>query len=294
MKRFVSRLVSVLMACALLLGMAAPSFSAEITSGQLFEFLTQDNPDYTSVTALEDDILKELRSLAGFDRDIPESLTPSYADAYKLYTNTQILSMDTTDEGEIRTALEDGTYFWIIPFPNINGYSYNVPVFWDGETWDVGYVEEYEEGDNPSYTVSAAQRIDQLPQGDYTAVLVGGLTHIQQPVAVVFENGEARYIVESRSPIPLEGTEKQKQRLLAEGTSESDGIFQYDKIAQVVNNMPPPNPDLMGGVLLDTSYLDGSPNQLEWYIPVGLGLAGLLVIALIVTAAVRRRRQSSR
>ena len=121
-------------------------------------------------------------------------------------------------------------------------------------------------------------------------MLVGGLTHIQQPVAVVFENGEARYIVESRSPIPLEGTEKQKQRLLAEGTSESDGIFQYDKIAQVVNNMPPPNPDLMGGVLLDASYLDGSPNQLEWVLPVGLGLAGLMVIALIVAVVVRRRR----
>lgn len=292
MKRFFSRLASVLVACALLLGMAAPSFSAKITSGQLFEFLTQDNPDYTSVTALEDDILKELRSLAGFDRDIPESLIHSYTDAYKLYTNTQILSMDTTDEGEIRTALEDGTYFWIIPFPNINGYSYNVPVFWDGETWEVGSIEEYEEGDNPSYAAPAAQRIAQLPQGDYTAVLVGGLTHIQQPVAVVFENGEARYIVESRSPIPLEGTEAQKQRLLAEGTSESDGIFQYNKIAQVVNNMPPPNPDLMGGDFIDASYLDSSStsNQMEWVLPVGLGLAGLLVIALIVTAAVRRRR----
>ena len=34
-------------------------FFRGITSGQLFEFLTQDNPDYTSVTALEDDILKE-------------------------------------------------------------------------------------------------------------------------------------------------------------------------------------------------------------------------------------------
>ena len=46
----------------------------------------------------------------------------------------------------------------------------------------------------------------------------------------------------------------------------------------------------MGGPILDASYLDSSPNQLEWYIPVGLGLAGLLVIALIVAVVVRRRR----
>lgn len=289
MKKYLSVLMCWLLLCSAFSFSAMAADTTENGDG-LFEYLSQDNPDYEAVTALEDDILAELRSLAGFGRDIPDDLSPSYTDAYKLYTNTQILSMDTTSEEEIRTALEDGTYFWILPFPNLNGYSYNVPVFWDGETWEVGSIEEYEEGDNPSYAAPAAQRIAQLPQGDYTAVLVGGLTHIQQPVAVVFENGEARYIVESRSPIPLEGTEAQKQRLLAEGTSESDGIFQYNKIAQVVNNMPPPNPDLMGGVLLDTSYLDGSPNQLEWYIPVGLGLAGLLVIALIVTAAVRRRR----
>ena len=79
---------------------------------------------------------------------------------------------------------------------------------------------------------------------------------------------------------------------MAPGFSLDDGIFQYDKIAQVARNMHPPNPELMGGPILDASYLDSSStsNQMEWVLPVGLGLAGILVIALIVAVVVRRRR----
>lgn len=294
MKRFFSRLASVLAACALLLGMAAPSFAAETTSGQLFEFLTQENPDYAEVTALEDDILKELRLAVGYsgEEDIPDDLTGYYANAYKVYRDTQILQMDTAGEEELRAALEEGPYSWVIPFPHLHGSSYNVPVSWDGETWTVGAGQEYQEDSPLPYAEAASQRIDRLPQGNYTAVLVDGLTHIQQPVSVVFENGEAQYFIEAQYPLYLEGSEEEKQALVAPGFSLDDGIFQYDKIAQVARNMPPPNPELMGGPILDASYLDSSStsNQMEWVLPVGLGLAGILVIALIVAVVVRRRR----
>ena len=280
---------AILLACSLCFLAAMPAFAAETDSTATFEFLTEENPDYEEVTALEDDILQKLEThLSSNGATLPENLTPDYTQAYKVYTDTPILTMDTLNESDLRAALEEGTYFWVIPFPDIEGKSYNIPVCYADDEWSVPYSEECDSAAELSYVSPAEERIQELPEGTYTAVLVGGLRFFSQPVAVVFQDGNAVYLVQSKTPLGLEGTEEQQEQLAAEGFSVSDGIYQYDKVAQTVKNAPPADSEKMSGDVLNAAYL----NPDSGVSPLWIFIATVAVVVLVVILAVvfKRRR----
>lgn len=280
---------AILLACSLCFLAAMPAFAAETDSTATFEFLTEENPDYEEVTALEDDILQKLEThLSSNGAKLPENLTPDYTQAYKVYTDTPILTMDTLNESDLRAALEEGTYFWVIPFPDIEGKSYNIPVCYADDEWSVPYSEECDSAAELSYVSPAEERIQELPEGTYTAVLVGGLRFFSQPVAVVFQDGNAVYLVQSKTPLGLEGTEEQQEQLAAEGFSVSDGIYQYDKVAQTVKNAPPADSEKMSGDVLNAAYL----NPDSGVSPLWIFIAAVAVVVLVVILAVvfKRRR----
>ena len=280
---------AILLACSLCFLAAMPAFAAETDSTATFEFLTEENPDYEEVTALEDDILQKLEThLSSNGAKLPENLTPDYTQAYKVYTDTPILTMDTLNESDLRAALEEGTYFWVIPFPDIEGKSYNIPVCYADDEWSVPYSEECDSAAELSYVSPAEERIQELPEGTYTAVLVGGLRFFSQPVAVVFQDGNAVYLVQSKTPLGLEGTEEQQEQLATEGFSVSDGIYQYDKVAQTVKNAPPADSEKMSGDVLNAAYL----NPDSGVSPLWIFIATVAVVVLVVILAVvfKRRR----
>lgn len=196
--------------------------------------------------------------------------------------------MDTLNESDLRAALEEGTYFWVIPFPDIEGKSYNIPVCYADDEWSVPYSEECDSAAELSYVSPAEERIQELPEGTYTAVLVGGLRFFSQPVAVVFQDGNAVYLVQSKTPLGLEGTEEQQEQLAAEGFSVSDGIYQYDKVAQTVKNAPPADSEKIGGDVLNAAYL----NPDSGVSPLWIFIAAVAVVVLVVILAVvfKRRR----
>lgn len=280
---------AILLACSLCFLAAMPAFAAETDSTATFEFLTEENPDYEEVTALEDDILQKLEThLSSNGAKLPENLTPDYTQAYKVYTDTPILTMDTLNESDLRAALEEGTYFWVIPFPDIEGKSYNIPVCYADDEWSVPYSEECDSAAELSYVSPAEERIQELPEGTYTAVLVGGLRFFSQPVAVVFQDGNAVYLVQSKAPMELEGTEEQQEQLAAEGFSVSDGIYQYDKVAQTVKNAPPADSEKMGGDVLNAAYLTPDSGVSPLWIVIAVAAAAVLVIILAVVFKRRR------
>lgn len=289
MYQFMKKYFAILLACCLCLTAAFPAFAAETDTEELFEFLTEENPDYEEVTALEDEILQKLEDhLSSNGANLPDGLTPDYTQAYKVYTDTPILTMDTLNESDLRAALEEGTYFWVIPFPDIEGKSYNIPVCYADDEWSVPYSEECDSAAELSYVSPAEERIQELPEGTYTAVLVGGLRFFSQPVAVVFQDGNAVYLVQSKTPLGLEGTEEQQEQLAAEGFSVSDGIYQYDKVAQTVKNAPPADSEKIGGDVLNAAYL----NPDSGVSPLWIFIAAVAVVVLVVILAVvfKRRR----
>lgn len=196
--------------------------------------------------------------------------------------------MDTLNESDLRAALEEGTYFWVIPFPDIEGKSYNIPVCYADDEWSVPYSEECDSAAELSYVSPAEERIQELPEGTYTAVLVGGLRFFSQPVAVVFQDGNAVYLVQSKAPMELEGTEEQQEQLAAEGFSVSDGIYQYDKVAQTVKNAPPADSEKMGGDVLNAAYLNPDSGVSPLCIVIAVAAAAVLVIILAVVFKRRR------
>lgn len=286
---FMKKWISILLACSLCFLAAMPAFAAETDSTATFEFLTEENPDYEEVTALEDEILQKLEDhLSSNGANLPDGLTPDYTQAYKVYTDTPILTMDTLNESDLRAALEEGTYFWVIPFPDIEGKSYNIPVCYADDEWSVPYSEECDSAAELSYVSPAEERIQELPEGTYTAVLVGGLRFFSQPVAVVFQDGNAVYLVQSKTPLGLEGTEEQQEQLAAEGFSVSDGIYQYDKVAQTVKNAPPADSEKMGGDVLNAAYLNPDSGVSPLWIVIAVAAAAVLVIILAVVFKRRR------
>ena len=286
------RLFSLLVVCALCFGTVFSVGTAETSSYyEEFEYLSEKSPDYPEVTALEDEVLDRLRTSTSLSGKIPDDFKPLYTEAYKVYIDTQILSMNTADEEEIRAALEKGDYYWMLPFPDYNGYTRKACVLKRGGQWSVSSVEEYESDPEVSYLLPAAKRMARLPQGDYSAVLVGGLNYIQQPVAVVFQEGEARYLVESQYPLPLEGSDQQKQKLLAPGFSLEDGVYDYKKVSQTVRNAPVPSPDLLTLPALNAGYLDGEPASTAWeFSPAWWSIVIVAVVGIAAAILIMARK----
>ena len=289
------RLFSLLVVCALCFGAVFSVGAAETDRYDRyfegFERLSAESPDYPEIAALEDEMLDRLRTSTSLPGKIPDDFKPLYTEAYKVYTDTQILSMNTANEEEIRAALEKGDYYWMLPFPDCNGYTRKACVLKNGGQWSVSYVEEYESDPEVSYLVPAAKRMARLPQWDYSAVLVGGLNYIRQPVAVVFQEGEARYLVESQYPLPLEGSDQQKQKLLAPGFSLEDGVYDYKKVSQTVRNAPVPSPDLLTLPALNAGYLDGEPASTAWeFSPAWLSIVIVAVVGIAAAILIMARK----
>ena len=86
----------------------------------------------------------------------------------------------------------------------------------------------------------------------------------------------------------LEGTDQQQQQLVAEGFSVSDGIYQYDKVAQAVKNAPPADSEKIGGDVLNAAYLNPDSSISTLWIFIGAAIVVALII--IVVVVFKRRR----
>lgn len=194
--------------------------------------------DFEEVSALEQGALEWLQELGASQgvEEIPEQL--DYEKAVKVYVNTDIVTVDSSVRETLLNALEAGDYVWVIPASTAYGnfqvtVARGLPLSEDAKP----YLTENEQKkilDNEGKweitevaldTVSPY--IEQLNAyasqlADCTRVVItGSQTGFGMPVAVGFDDTEAKYFVGLGFQYPV-----------AEGAVRNTSIYEYDTLAE--------------------------------------------------------------
>lgn len=167
------------------------------------------------ILALESEVIRNVNECgprSEISRDITEN-DVDYDRAYRVYANSKLFNKRSDKNDDIKEQLQNGHYLWQIPIFIENG-TVLVDIFKNTriendlpekvkeklrETlgqWKVGamYVHENRTVDFQN-TVKESLMAVELDPNDYTYEFVSGLPGIRYPVAIVFDESNAKYII---------------------------------------------------------------------------------------------------
>ena len=202
------------------------------------------------IVLLEDAILSRLND-GGARADIKRDVTSGDIDfdkAYRVYGNSSLFDERTRDKEEIKGILESGSYIWQIPifighdtvlvdiYKNTE-ISEDVPEDVKEELektlgeWQVGAIYVYNNRTvDFQDTVRESLREAGLNADEYVFEFVSGLPGIRYPVAVVFDEDAAMFIIPAELETARafeEGSEDMEYTASPSDASPSDAISGY-------------------------------------------------------------------
>lgn len=118
---FMKKNILGLLVVAVLLINASISLKADELPIQENDVLSNSS-DYEEISALEDEILSELREISGVSEGLEQI---DFSKGIKVYINTDILQLNTDNKESILSELHSGDYVWVIPF-TIDNENYQV------------------------------------------------------------------------------------------------------------------------------------------------------------------------
>lgn len=256
MGKFIKEMVCLLVLFVLSMSVSVKSFADE--SIQL-DNLDKNEPGYKEISLLEAEIMETLEDyLDELEKPaLTESFTIDYSSAYKIYVDTDILELNTTDKNKILRELEKSEYMWLLPL-YYNGDTFLVhiskglpvdeetrEVLSDEETkeledsvgkWQVAAMElvEDETIDYGETIADVMESLTETPKNVET-VLCGGLDCIIQPAAIVLDDEDSLFI--PLSDLNIEGTEEQIQEIQPDGADIDDPVYYYEDIKEAISEM---------------------------------------------------------
>lgn len=194
--------------------------------------------DFEEVSALEQGALEWLQELGASQgiELIPEQL--DYEKAVKVYVNTDIVTIDGTDRGTLLNALEAGDYVWVIPASTAYGnfqvtVARGLPLSEDAKPYLTEEEQQKIRDNEGKWEITevafdtVAPYVDQLNAyasqlADCTRVVItGSQTGFGMPVAVGFDDTEAKYFIGLGFQYPV-----------AEGNARNTSVYEYDALAE--------------------------------------------------------------
>lgn len=232
---------------------------SEEISSYTIEELGNNHEDYLEIVDLNETIIGMLNDMRSYNQleQLPDNFQLDFSEAKKIYVDTGIFSLETTNRKKITEKLNNSTYMWML-LVNIGDVTYQVNIakglplnpsaevllsekeiqnIKDNEgKWTVSGIEALE-GRAIDYEKTVNQQLENLNiQGDTEILLCGGLEHINKPVALVANKSEVEYLVPLYD-LSIEGTEKEIKQIKPDNTSPDDEVYLYDKIRDASNEM---------------------------------------------------------
>ncbi len=285
------------------------SAAAYDVGGQL-EKLDVDSQDYKEIVELRGAIESQVKSASEMVQgdQVSDGFKIEFESAQKIYVDTDIFALETTDADAIQDALNAGNYVWLLPVI-VGGDKYQVTIarglplrkdveFTDDEIqrikanegkWCISSVGCPDETIK-DYEDIIGDMLDALSYDkDITQIsLCGGLPFIHYPVAVVMSEGKADLVIPTVD-LEVAGTEEQIQKIKPKSAAETDNVYLYEGIMDAVNQMEPPTELLYGG-----SHIVLPPEPPANNGPLVIALVALLLLSssFVVYRIVRKRKNA--
>lgn len=254
MKRFI------VLCCLLFVALISDTTFAQSSTQSSLENLGEKKSDYLEIANLEEEIIEMLSDFRQHteNESLPDNFNINFKTAKKIYVDSDIFSLETSEKKEIKKELKNSTYMWLLII-NIGEDTYQVHIAkglpLDDSIADMLTAEEIQKikDSEGKWTVSGIELIqgetinyeqtitDALKSIDYDAnnmeiVICGGLEHISQPVALVMSNNKVDLLIPLYD-LKVEGTEEQIKNIKPNSADKEDEVYLYDGIMNAANNM---------------------------------------------------------
>ena len=215
--------------------------------------LTPVEYEKSDIEALEDEVIRKINE-TGPRSELSRDVTGSDIDfdrAYRVYANSKLFGKRTDDANEIKAILQNGQYLWQVPV-FIDNDTVLVDIYKNAEDevkdklqetagqWQVGAMYVY---DNRTVdyqeTVRESLAAAALEADEYTYEFVSGLPGIRYPVAIIFDQSEAKYIIPAESATARafeKGSETMEYTAASSGENREargENVFPVYKFADV-------------------------------------------------------------
>ena len=146
-----------------------------------------------------EDIAQAVNS-SGARSMIPRDITENdidFSQLYRVYSNSEIFKEKAEENSEITGLLKESHYIWQLPL-YIDGTSVQVDISRSADSgqWHSGAIYVYEnEYVNYEDNIEASLQNAGLDPKEYAWEYVSGLPGIRYPVAIVFDEQRARFII---------------------------------------------------------------------------------------------------
>ena len=243
---------------------------AETNELPVLEELGEERTDYIEILDLEEQILFWLDNFLAETKgeNLPEDFKVDFESAKKIYVDSAIFSLETSEVESVKEELEQNIYMWLLlqtigndtyPVHIAKGLPLNEEVI-DQLTeeeiqeikanegkWIVTAVELLE-GEQLDYEEIIAKELEAVSYDIENAgiVICGGLEHIQQSVALVMNDDKVDLLIPLYQ-LTIEGTEEEIETIKPDMADIEDEVYLFDEIKDAVNQMETPDEETSGG-----------------------------------------------
>lgn len=252
------------------LGFLCMSISVNVLEVRAEERLTKWNSDYEEIMLLIPDIKKDLHEtfeMENVNVSI-DSLEIRLEEAKKVYIDTPIFSLESSDVELVSRLMKMSEYVWVIPvYVDQDTYFVNIArgmpldeskasylsqeqierIKEEEGKWTVSGIQYYE-NEHINYDRIIDEALEAISYDeDATVLLCGGLEQIQNPAAIIMDDTDVELII-PLFDLPIQGTEEQIAKLKPTEAKESDEIYKYEELRNTVMNMDEEEKEMSGGI----------------------------------------------
>lgn len=256
-----------------------------------------NSAEYTEISMMEKDILNQFRELYVAEYsivpgDFPESL--DFSKISKVYVDTNIEDINTSDKAAIEGLLNQSTYIWVIPI-ECGGKHFSItlakglPLDEDRATALTDEEKLQVQANTGKWIITevAERPVESYPDtlsdeiGDNTAiddtVLIGGIPGIRMPIALGFKEDQATAWIEIGFEYPVMDN-------IPSTLSAENYTYDYNTVLERLQDYKEPTGVVTGGATGELSSLK-KDNSSRFYIACG----SVVLIFSVVAFYLRKR-----
>lgn len=276
--------------------------SAVSVSASTFETLP-DSGDYEKIVALADEIVSSTNGGPVYD-PFSEGVTVDDIDfdnALKEYIDTPLFTSELLSVSEVKTALEESDYIWIVPI-KAYGHLYEAcAVRGNGEDgqpndeWHISGIRGYENDNTPTYIEQLKASLAANPDvawEDYQFHLVGGADPIRFPIWIAMNEKSVEYLIPGREDAAGCLTDSSQAENNTNDMFVTQTAFPTYSYPAVADSAYIELEDSLGGTssVLDVAAQPGKYQHKMVYC-ILLAIVGILSVIIVVGAVIRRKRR---
>ncbi|MFM1654210.1 hypothetical protein ACI7RC_19220 [Brevibacillus sp. B_LB10_24] len=253
----------------------------------------KDSKDNEQIANLADDIVKYVNSVVP-DSHVKREIAQTdihFDDAVKIYVDVDVFRLEKNTKEELKRHLDRAECMWELPI-YVDSSTVIVTISKvkkaadDAKTLLTPEQKEYAEKNEGKWEVSGVKtypghvndlvsnidHMNKIPSADtqsMEAYVIGGIPNVRIPVILLVDEAIEKVIFTGKPVISANIDDKLK----------SNTAYNFDEVASIMKQIPV---DTGHDVATGMHVQESTPGKETWFIFIGIGLVGILMIAIVL------------